>query len=78
MIWSSFSAFLDMGGYGLYVWGAYSMAGAALVWEAVMLVQRQRRALEDLRDPIRAADDFEPAIAAGGAEPGARTARHQP
>jgi heme exporter protein D len=49
MNWSSFADFADMGGYGLYVWGSYLMTAVALGWEATMLAQRRRRALEDAR-----------------------------
>ncbi|MDH4060345.1 MAG: heme exporter protein CcmD [Aquincola sp.] len=44
-----FAAFLEMGGYALYVWGALGMCGVAAFWEAVMLAHRRRRVLEDLR-----------------------------
>jgi len=40
--------FLDMGGYGLYVWGSYAMVAVVLAWEGWMLVQRHRRALDDI------------------------------
>ena len=58
MNWSSFADFADfadMGGYALYVWGSYLMAAAALAWEGLMLQQRRRRALQDLREqqPLR-------------------------
>ena len=50
MNWNSFSDFAAMGGYALYVWGSYAVAGAAIAWEAINLVQRRRRALEELRE----------------------------
>lgn len=50
MNWASFSDFTDMGGFALYVWGSYAMAVLALGWEVVMLVQRQRRAFEELHN----------------------------
>ena len=55
MNWSSLADFANMGGYALYVWGSYLMAAAALAWEGLMLQQRRRRALQDLRDqqPLR-------------------------
>jgi heme exporter protein D len=54
MVWSSLDEFLEMGGYGLYVWGSYGMSAVALAWEALMLVQARRRALEDLREELAA------------------------
>jgi heme exporter protein D len=50
VIWHSFAEFAAMGGYALYVWGAYVMTGAVLAWEALMLVHRRRSATEALRD----------------------------
>ena len=48
MSWNSLSDFAAMGGYGLYVWGSYAMVAVAAVWEALLLVQRRRRALDEL------------------------------
>ena len=49
--WHDLGAFLAMGGYGLYVWGSFAMVAVAAGWEAVLLAQRRRRALDDLSDP---------------------------
>lgn len=46
------AAFFEMGGYALYVWGSFAMCGAAVLWEAVLLVHGHRRAIEDLRDDL--------------------------
>jgi heme exporter protein D len=46
------AAFFEMGGYALYVWGSFAMCGAAALWEAVLLLHRRRRAIEDLRDDL--------------------------
>ncbi|MEI8034231.1 MAG: heme exporter protein CcmD [Betaproteobacteria bacterium] len=40
MIWNNLSEFLDMGGYGLYVWGSYAMSALLLVAELVVLSQK--------------------------------------
>jgi heme exporter protein D len=50
MTWTSLAAFADMGGYALYVWGAYGMTAVAIGWELLSLAQRRRRATDDLRD----------------------------
>ena len=42
MQWGSVSEFFAMGGYGLYVWGAYAVTAVVIVAEAVMLVRRGR------------------------------------
>jgi heme exporter protein D len=50
MNWDSLAGFIDMGGYGLYVWGSYAMCAGALAWEAMMLFHRRRCALEALHE----------------------------
>lgn len=49
MHWDSLDAFLAMGGYGRYVWGAYGVTVALLIAESVLLVRRQRAARDDAR-----------------------------
>jgi len=45
---SSLGEFLHMGGYGLYVWGAYGLSAAVLAWNAILPVQREKSLLHDL------------------------------
>lgn len=52
MAWASFADFAAMGGYALYVWGSFAMTAAALVWEAIALVQRRRDAVDEMRAEI--------------------------
>lgn len=52
MIWGSLSEFLNMGGYGLYVWGSYA---AALVLMTAEPLLAQRRLRDALRDAARRA-----------------------
>ncbi|HUG22315.1 heme exporter protein CcmD [Piscinibacter sp.] len=44
MNWGSASAFFEMGGYGLYVWGSYAVTAAAMAIEPWLAVRRRRRA----------------------------------
>jgi len=44
MHWKSVSDFFAMGGYALYVWGAYVMTAACLALEVAALRRRARRA----------------------------------
>ena len=44
MNWGSFGAFLDMGGYGLYVWGSFAVTLGVMVFDALAAVRRRRRA----------------------------------
>lgn len=46
MIWESWSAFWDMGGRGLFVWGSYGALLIAVIAELVALRQARRAALE--------------------------------
>ena len=52
MNWSSLAEFIDMGGYGMYVWGSYLMVLGSLAWEVMLLVVRQRRAQEAVRQHL--------------------------
>jgi len=42
MQWGSVSEFVAMGGYGLYVWGAYAVTAAVIAAELAALVRRGR------------------------------------
>ena len=55
--WHDFGAFVAMGGYGLYVWGSFAMVAVLAVWEAILLLQRRRRALDELAEQLLLADD---------------------
>ncbi|WP_428425139.1 heme exporter protein CcmD [Methylibium sp.] len=46
MEWHSASAFFDMGGYGLYVWGSYAVTALLMAAEPWLAARRQRQALE--------------------------------
>jgi heme exporter protein D len=48
MVWSSFSDFLHMGGYGLYVWGSVIVTFGLMIIEVVILALRRRAILEHL------------------------------
>ena len=54
MTWGSPAEFFAMGGYGLYVWGAYAVCLAAMLIEP-WLTRRQRR--QALIDASRAEKD---------------------
>jgi heme exporter protein D len=43
MNWGSLGAFVDMGGYGLFVWGSYGAAVLCVAIELIALRQRGRR-----------------------------------
>ena len=49
MDWASASDFISMGGYGLYVWGAYGFTAALLALEGWLAARRRLRALAAAR-----------------------------
>jgi len=49
MNWGSLENFLAMGGYATYVWGSYLVTLGVLIAELVLLTQRRRRLLGQLR-----------------------------
>ena len=49
MIWESASAFWAMGGYGLYVWGSFSMTALVMIGEAWWAKHAQRQAIRQLQ-----------------------------
>jgi heme exporter protein D len=49
MIWNSFSEFVQMGGYGLYVWGSYGVTLLLMTLEPWAAVRRRRQALQAVR-----------------------------
>ena len=48
MNWESIGAFIDMGGYGTYVWGSFVVTAICFVLEAVALSVRRHHALREL------------------------------
>lgn len=48
MNWQSWSEFLAMGGYALYVWGSYAVTVVVLVAEIVVLIMRRHGVIEGL------------------------------
>ena len=44
MHWNSLSEFINMGGYGTYVWGSYFVTFVLLTAEIIALRARKRRA----------------------------------
>ena len=53
MNWASAADFFAMGGYGVYVWGAYAMTAALMLIEPALAALRHARAL---RDAVRRTD----------------------
>lgn len=56
MIWDSWSALFDMGGYGLYVWGSVMLTFALIVGEIASLAIRWNSGLKHLGNWLRSED----------------------
>ena len=56
MIWTSFSDFWAMGGYGLYVWGSFGVTAALMAAEALWAWQGRQQALSRVAAELRAAN----------------------
>ncbi|WON73406.1 heme exporter protein CcmD [Nitrosospira sp. Is2] len=48
VMWTSVSQFLDMGGYGFYVWGSYLVTLICIAGELVLVFNRKRTLLKHL------------------------------
>ncbi len=57
MMWASVGDFIDMGGYGLYVWGSYGVSLLLMVVEPMWAARRRRRALREAAHAELWADD---------------------
>ena len=49
MNWSSWQAFVDMGGHGRFVWGSFGVVALGLLIEWVQLRRQDARRRTDLR-----------------------------
>lgn len=48
MNWGSVSEFIEMGGYGTYVWGSYAVTVVCVVIELIVIKARRKAALRAL------------------------------
>jgi heme exporter protein D len=52
--WNSFSDFLAMGGYGLYVWGSFGVTALALLVEPLIVSRNGKATIARLKRQQRA------------------------
>ncbi len=52
--WKSFSDFLAMGGYGLYVWGSFGVTALFLSVETIVVARNRKTTLARLKRQLRA------------------------
>lgn len=60
MNWNSWTEFFHMGGYALYVWGAYGVTAALIAAEIIVLRQHHRRALQQAQQAVKFGNLQEP------------------
>jgi heme exporter protein D len=53
MIWNNASEFFAMGGYGLYVWGSYTVTAAWMLLEPWLVRRRLAQALRAVSAPAQ-------------------------
>lgn len=54
MNWSSWSEFIEMGGYAKFVWWSYGVTAVFMVGEVILLSRRKRTIIQRLGRLIRA------------------------
>lgn len=52
--WNSFSDFLAMGGYGVYVWCSFGVTLLIMVIEPILVARNQRTTIARLKRQLRA------------------------
>ncbi len=52
--WNSFSDFLAMGGYGLYVWGAFGVTVLIMAVEPIVVARNRKTTITRLKRQMRA------------------------
>ncbi len=52
--WTSFSDFLAMGGYGLYVWGSFGATVLIMAIEPIVVARNRKTTIARLKRQLRA------------------------
>lgn len=52
--WKSFSDFLHMGGYGLYVWGSFGVTALVMIVEPILVIRNRKNTVSRLKRQLRA------------------------
>ena len=52
--WNSFSDFLHMGGYGLYVWGSFGVTALIMIAEPIIVARNRKNTISRLKRQLRA------------------------
>ena len=52
--WNSFSDFLAMGGYGLYVWGSFGLTALIRIVDPIAVARNRKTTIARLKRQLRA------------------------
>ena len=52
--WNSFSDFIAMGGYGLYVWGSFGVPALIMAIEPIVVSRNRKTTIARLKRQLRA------------------------
>ncbi len=52
--WNSFSDFMAMGGYGLYVWGSFGLTALIMIVEPIVVARNRKTTIARLKRQLRA------------------------
>ncbi len=52
--WNSFSDFIAMGGYGVYVWGSFGVTALIMAIEPILASRNQKSTIARLKRQMRA------------------------
>ena len=56
MSYADFSEFINMGGYGVYVWSSFGLCAFAMLMECLTLRRQRQSTIARLRDEMQHAD----------------------
>ena len=59
MSYANFSEFVNMGGYGAYVWSSFGLCATAMLMECLTLRSQRRSAIARLLEEMQHADQYD-------------------
>ena len=59
MSYANLSEFINMGGYGAYVWSSFGLCAMVMLMECLTLRSQRRSAIARLLDEMRHADQYD-------------------
>ncbi|HRH05751.1 MAG TPA: heme exporter protein CcmD [Burkholderiaceae bacterium] len=59
MSYANLSEFINMGGYGAYVWSSFGLCAFAMLMECLTLRSQRRSAIARLHEEMQHADQYE-------------------